>query len=251
MNYKITYSTVCNTGRVRSINQDNLWCAGQFLKEHNNALDSSISGSTCNKEVQVFAVFDGMGGEQQGETAAYIAANAFNQCVTGLQKGKTEKQLVDIFFKMNSKICEYKSEHDIGGMGTTGAVLLFKKNKVYGCNIGDSRIYRLHRKRFTRLSHDHCLELFDNGKPPLTQYLGVPKTEFVIQPHLIKARIKFRERYLICSDGLTDMVCEDDIKSVLMHAATVDECSNYLLKMALDNGGRDNITIIVCEIQKK
>ena len=101
-----------------------------------------------------------------------------------------------------------------------------------------------------RISVDHCLQISENRKAPLTQYLGVPEDEFIIQPHISITKLRNKERFIICSDGLTDMVKESDIEKVLSCECSVSDCSNTLLNMALSNGGRDNITIIVCEIQK-
>ena len=250
LRYKILYSTVCNTGKVRSINQDNFWCIGKYLEEQNNALESPLNGSIENDKLPVFAVFDGMGGEQKGETAAYLAADTFNRNYYLFKNGEFQDVFTDVFRNINTEICKYKSEHGIPNMGTTGAALAFDTKKVYYCNIGDSRIYQLKKMGLKRISVDHCLQISENRKAPLTQYLGVPEDEFIIQPHVSMTKLRNKERFIICSDGLTDMVNESDIEKVLSSECSVSDCSNTLLNMALSNGGRDNITIIVCEIQK-
>lgn len=251
MRYKLSYNINCNTGKVRSVNQDNFWIMGNYLEENNNALSEPIVGECTYYDIPAFAVFDGMGGEEKGETASYIASCTFDRYYNMLKYNRISNVLTNIFKNVNAEICKYKAENAIKNMGTTGAAVIFDKNKVYACNIGDSRIYRLKGNEFVQLSLDHCMELFGNRKPPLTQYLGIPETEFIIQPNLVIEKISYGERFLICSDGLTDMVDEGIIKSILADGTTIKECSDNLLNIAMNNGAKDNITIIICEIHKK
>ena len=78
MRYYINSIVLCERGKVRSSNQDNFWCAGRFLNSENNGLCEPIEISVNNTDLSMFAVFDGMGGENHGEIAAYLAAKAFD-----------------------------------------------------------------------------------------------------------------------------------------------------------------------------
>jgi protein phosphatase len=101
--------------------------------------------------------------------------------------------------------------------------------------------------KLTKLSVDHVHEAAPGKKAPLTQCLGVPESEFTIEPYIAKGFFLDKERYLLCSDGLTDMVSDDEICSALSKEMGVKDIAETLLNKALENGGADNITIIICE----
>ena len=87
-----------------------------------------------------------------------------------------------------------------------------------------------------------------NRKPGLTQFLGISEEEFQVEPYVRYFSPRNQEQYLMCSDGLTDMVAEDEIRKILSEKITVKEKVQNLLTLALDKGGRDNITMILCEV---
>lgn len=98
-----------------------------------------------------------------------------------------------------------------------------------------------------QLSHDHIGISAYGTKPPLLQYLGVPHSELDINPHIEKGKFNTGDIYLICSDGLTDMLEIDELKAVLEHTE-FDRIAQTLLSRALFNSGKDNISMIVCKI---
>jgi protein phosphatase len=245
--YAAEYAVMCHKGLVRAKNQDNFWCAGVFLGAVNEGLPDALTGAA--EGGSVFAVFDGMGGEQQGEMASYIAASAFGALVAGRADAAPEAFLHDACMEMNKKICEYRNENRIRQMGTTAAIVLFAEDGAYICNIGDSRVYQYGGRRLARLSVDHSAFGFKGRKPPLTQCLGIPASDFVIKPHIAKHAYKNGDRYLICSDGLTDMVPEKRIKKILSSKKGVRETVETLLQTALAAGGVDNITVVLCEVR--
>jgi protein phosphatase len=121
--------------------------------------------------------------------------------------------------------------------------------------VGDSRVYlskpllwSAHRLR--QVSLDHSQSGASAGKAPLTQYIGIPQDEFIIEPFIASLPLQNKTRWLLCTDGLTDMVPEEAIAKTLAASDDIDICANRLLKAALDAGGRDNITLIICEIGK-
>jgi len=250
MKYNIEYKTLCSKGLLRKINQDNFWCIGEFLESKNDGLTSPIIGVTDSKSTPAFAVFDGMGGEQQGEIAAYIAAECFDFVYNKGFKSDIGQFLDTVCREMNGAICKHIKEQHLSSCGTTAAILMFGKTDVYICNIGDSRIYRFSENKLTQISCDHNESDIFSRKPSLTQYLGIPETEFVIEPFITKAPYKNGDKYLICSDGLTDMVTEEEIIKTMAEAANQSDCAEELLNKALEAGGYDNITLIVCELRK-
>lgn len=251
MNYSVFYSVNCKIGRVRGKNQDNFWCAGHYLEAENDGLSVCEYGSLSASELPAFAVFDGMGGGLRGEYAAFLAAREFDRRFEKRRRFKEPEFLFQTCGRINAEICRYEKEHGISNMGTTGAVLLFSKSGVFACNVGDSRIYRFRNRELLQISVDHSRPVGTGKKPPLTQYLGLPEEEFALCPYLAKGACRYGDRFLICSDGLTDMVSEREIKTILGAQPDAVSCNVRLLQTALENGGRDNVTIIVCEIRKQ
>lgn len=84
----------------------------------------------------------------------------------------------------------------------------------------------------------------------MTQHLGMNPEEITLFPYIVDDAVMRRDKYLICSDGLTDMVPEEAIKNILNRDLSLLKCNRLLLKTALDNGGRDNITIITCKVEQ-
>ena len=251
MNYCIEYTVLCHKGLVRSKNQDNFWCIGKFLESENDGLAEPVVGTMDAKNFPAFAVFDGMGGEQQGEVAAYIAARSFDAAYKESFKNDTKQFILDACTNMNEAICAYIEEQHLRSSGSTVAILMFGKKDIYICNIGDSRIYQFSDHKLTQISHDHSEVGITDRKASLTQNLGIPKTEFMIAPYIAKGSYESRDKYLICSDGLTDMVSEDEIAKTLIENSNIVERAEALLQKALESGGNDNITIILCEIRKR
>jgi len=251
MKYYIEYTAVCDTGNIRKKNQDNYWCMGKFLESENHGLDKPIFGIAETKTLPAFAVFDGMGGEQQGEIAAHIAANSFGIAYKEKPKKNMKQFLLDTCTGMNRAICEHAREQHIRSTGSTAAILMFGKKDIYICNIGDSRIYQYSGKILTQISHDHSETGVTDRKPPLTQNLGIPPTDFVIAPYVARGGYGNGDKYLICSDGLTDMVPEEKIAEIIEENKSVLKCAEALLQKALESGGNDNITIILCELHKR
>ena len=86
------------------------------------------------------------------------------------------------------------------------------------------------------------------GKPPLTQYLGIPEESMGLEPTIVPQKAEIGTRYLICSDGITDMLSDGEIADILTREISVSETVELLVERALIKGGRDNITVILCEL---
>jgi len=274
--YFIEYAVLCDKGKIRINNQDNFWCAGDYLESENNGLDTPISGthkelttgmrpndSSKAEEIKseggkstkenrpMFAIFDGMGGESCGEMASYLAAKAFDSSYYNNSEKITEQFLYDVCEIMNSCICSYSDNNFISHMGTTAAILAFDEKDVYICNLGDSKIFRFSSRKLTQITHDHVITAPYKTKSALTQCLGIPKTEFIIEPYIAKGNFVSGDRYLICSDGLTDMLTEDEISTILSKKKNTLDCASTLVDSALSKGGVDNITVILCDVHKE
>ena len=104
--------------------------------------------------------------------------------------------------------------------------------------------------KLQQISTDHVLCGTAVGKAPLTQYLGLPEELQRLEPSVTEIEHKEGYRYLLCSDGVTDMLSDSEIEAILSQDMEIPEIVNDLLKNALQKGGRDKVTIVLCEVQK-
>lgn len=245
--YEIEYGCVNIKGGVRGTNQDNFYVRGQYRSGKDNLKDLAFFGSFKSKENALVCVYDGMGGESCGDMASLIAAGS-TKAFDG-QSGSGEQILGNLCQTLNGLICEYASMNGIKSMGSTAAVMRFSGKEICFANVGDSRIYRIDNA-ITQLSEDHTAKGFFQKKAPLTQYLGLPEDEMIIIPYLGKERYRAGTTYLLCSDGITDMLSEPEIYKIIYNAETVREASMSLVSAALKNGGIDNITAVLCHIKE-
>ena len=189
-----------------------------------------------------------MGGEECGEIASYLAAKeASNLSITN----DLISALKEFCQSANTEICAYAAENEISAMGTTAAILAFSPSGIALCNIGDSKIFRFSGCILEQISKDHIAVSAFGVKPPLSQNLGIPPTELEIDPYLAQGTYNDGDIYLICSDGLTDMVTTKEVEAILITSKDINEATKSLLETALIHGGRDNITIILCKIERK
>ena len=246
MRYEIQYFCVSHQGNCRPNNQDNFICNDMY-KPMSGAVVEPITGETDNDMPRLFGVFDGLGGEACGEVAAYIATETASQFDW---QGDIQQRLRDFCFTANDRICRYSEDNDVGTMGTTAAMLLSAPEEIYLCNIGDTKIFSFSDGVLEQISYDHVVTVAYGSKPLLSQDLGIPATELIIDPYVVKGRYNDGDTYLICSDGLTDMVGNDEIGMILKKYKP-EQALDMLLNKALENGGKDNITIIILKLKKK
>lgn len=254
MKNKITAACVCNTGKRRNNNEDNFYFNNIVLPEENDGTEHSlVFEQKLENAPLIFGVFDGMGGASDGQVAAFLSANILSEEIKKNVTLHPKKFLDKIILLMNDCVCE-EAKVRFNDMGCTAAILYFIENAVYVCNVGDSRIYRLHNEKIEQLSEDHtdaeilAKQGIKNRKPCLTQCIGISPEEMLIEPYIRKDCIESGERYLICSDGLTDMVSLEEIKKTMMTSVDVAKCTEELVTKALNAGGRDNITVIVIQV---
>lgn len=245
MGYTIHYICLSHVGNIRSMNQDNFICNGKYMDLNCKTVLFPLSGSVKSKSRPIFGVFDGMGGEECGEIASFLAAKDAARLSIGKNAVSDFSQFC---YQANHNICDYAASHDIFSMGTTAAMLAFTDQGIALCNIGDSKVFRLSEGTLEQISVDHLSKSAYGVKPPLSQNLGIPPDEMMIEPYLAQGDAQDGDMYLICSDGLTDMVSIEEISHVLT-AASIREAASLLLDKALANGGKDNITILLCKIE--
>jgi protein phosphatase len=214
--------------------------------------------------VQLYAVCDGMGGADCGEEASHRAVKElFVHRQEHAQLNDT-KNLTMFLRKISDRI---NQEADQRGQksGTTIAMMLFKAGEVLFANVGDSRIYRFRNQKLSQISLDHSKvqrmismgvltpeqAKKDPSRHVITQYLGMP-SDVKVSPYIVSEKqIQDGDLYILCSDGLTDMVENEQIEALLKEKNKPQEAAPALVKMALNHGGRDNVTVMVLRVIKK
>ncbi|HEY5142943.1 MAG TPA: Stp1/IreP family PP2C-type Ser/Thr phosphatase [Solirubrobacteraceae bacterium] len=209
----------------------------------------------------LFVIADGMGGAQAGEVASQTAAAVFDR---GLPPGagSVEERLAGAVQEANEQIHGLSvSSDELAGMGTTLTAAYVGEHDVTVVHVGDSRGYRWRDGALERLTNDHSLveELVRQGRLQpeeaedhpqrsiITRALG---PEAVVQPDSHTFPARGGDVFLLCSDGLTDMVGEAVVADVLAGADTLQEAARGLIGRANDAGGRDNITVILFRLEE-
>lgn len=255
----ISACAASNVGKRRLNNEDNFYINGQIVNSLKDA-HASISDTSCF----IGAVCDGMGGEAAGEVASQIAVKTVEDFEKHLIYENCSDSIIEKTINAaNKSICDEITKCK-KRMGTTFTLIGFNNNTVTLSNIGDSRIYRYSDGVLDQLSHDHteAQTMVDAGivtkeqsmklkeKHRLTQHLGIFPYEMIIEPYTVRLDAKNNDRYLLCSDGLTDMLTEPEIKALLDKGETLENTVDLLISSALEKGGKDNVTVLLCEISK-
>lgn len=256
MSFLLHAACNCNTGRVRSNNEDNFFFDNISLREENNGLDTPLTMKFRTNKPKLVGVFDGMGGESHGEAASFsatVGAYAAARALPADGQDLTD-YLTQACLNINQEVFNRAQSFGTTHMGATLAMLCFTDRGVYTCNLGDSRIFRLRTGLLQQISVDHTDEadLLRRGikrKPRLTQHLGIDPEEMILEPHVACSELAKGDKYLICSDGLTDMLSEYEISKILDAHRDPAACSQALVAAALENGGRDNVTVIVLNVK--
>ena len=210
-------------------------------------------------EPPLFAVADGMGGAQAGEVASRLAAESLREREHG--ELSALEQTVELIREANRRVYAYSKENaSARGMGTTMTVALVDGNKVTVGHVGDSRAYLLRDEQLTQLTQDHSLvaELVRSGRlspedaeshprrSVITRALG---TDSKVEVDVFSVQAQDHDLYLLCSDGLTSMVADDEIERILTSArADLDGATMKLIEAANHAGGEDNITVVLFEL---
>ncbi len=210
----------------------------------------------------LFIVADGMGGHAAGEIASQIAVETVYQSLQETDQDNPEKQLKQAIEQANRAVEQAANGNKAWqGMGTTLTILLLQQQQGYLAHVGDSRIYRLHNSQFEQLSDDHSLvgEQIRQGilTPEqakvstlgniLLQAIGMTPELDICQKSI---PLTAGDRFLLCSDGLTGMVTDTEIEEILKRPDKLNSLCNTLVEKAISAGGKDNITVVVLQIDQ-
>jgi PPM family protein phosphatase len=203
----------------------------------------------------VYAVADGMGGARAGEVASRIAVDALaHELETG---GNPEEQLAEVVREANRRIWEMaQSDDEHAGMGTTLTAVLVGDRDIAIGHVGDSRLYRLRDGELERLTTDHSLveEYLRAGKLSPEQAENHPQRSIItralgpepdVDVDTFTCEGRDGDVYLLCSDGLTGMVAEAEVRAIIERGESLEQTAGELVEEANRAGGRDNITVVL------
>ena len=209
------------------------------------------------KRGKLFILCDGIGGSRAGEVASELAASWTFREFYG---NSTQQDLAGIIVDVNRRLFDLSSKWEqYRGMGTTMVTALFRKGTLNICSVGDSRAYRFRERELYQITEDQSevWNLYKIGEITkdeirshprntiVTEALGTKKDLTVDTINKYKENINKGDLFLLSSDGLTDMVCESDIKRILEGNLSLGNKAKALVDMANNNGGKDNITVIL------
>lgn len=232
-----------DVGKAREINEDYFYI------------------SYPDDQIQLFILADGMGGYNGGEIASQMAVTAAkNYVMTNFDENNTNKDVLLELVKSSIRYANMivyekaKENTELTNMGTTLDVCLIYQDKAFIAHIGDSRVYRLRNEFFRRLTKDHSYVqiLIDDGELTKDEAMVHPKKNMLmkalgcepfIEPDgMVRGFLK-GDSILMCSDGLTNMITEEEIRKIIQENPA--DATKLLVQTANDLGGLDNITAII------
>lgn len=232
-----------DVGKTRTINQDYVYCSRRSVGRLPN----------------LFIVADGMGGHKAGDLASKFSVQTFVEAVKSSKQDNPISIISDAIKYTNTRLMELAATSpDYAGMGTTFVVATLIGMSVYVANIGDSRLYVL-SDGFKQITRDHSLveemvsigsldreeARFHEQKNIITRALG--GNEEVI-PDFFEVELSKGEIILMCSDGLSNMISDQGIASILSSDYNLTDRAAKLVETANENGGKDNISLILIEL---
>ncbi|HZU49145.1 MAG TPA: protein phosphatase 2C domain-containing protein [Mycobacterium sp.] len=235
MTLVLRYAARSDVGLVRSNNEDSVYAGARLL-----------------------ALADGMGGHAAGEVASQLAIAALAQLDDDEPGGDLLGKLYDAVQQGNSAIAaQVEMEPELEGMGTTLTAILFAGDRLGLVHIGDSRCYLLRDGELTQITRDDTFvqTLVDEGRISPEEAHSHPQRSLImraltgheVEPTLTMREVRAGDRYLLCSDGLSDPVSDETILEALK-IPDVSEAADRLIELALRGGGPDNVTVVVADV---
>lgn len=227
-----------------------------FFASSHKGLSRSQNEDVWAVEENLFVLADGMGGHNAGEVAAQMAVSTLVELFSSYEGGESKEEVKDFckraVVQVNQRVCEQGHAHlEWKGMGSTLSALFFIEKIVAVMHVGDSRIYRLRGGILKQLTVDHTVMNRMKGveeavlfKHVLTRAIGTHKG---VKPQIQTYPVYPQDRYLLCSDGLTNYVSDCEIEQE-MAGENLETICDHFVQTALDRGGGDNITLIVAEV---
>ncbi len=230
-------------GNKRKMNQDFFYCSNHNVGSFQN----------------LFIVADGMGGHKAGDHASRLCVESIVNSIKASKHNTPVTVLNEAVLSANEAVYNEANKNSAyEGMGTTVVACTLYEDKLYIANIGDSRLYIINDD-ISQITKDHSLveEMVKNGnitesearihpqKNIITRALGI---DLRVHADYFEIDVKRSDIVLMCTDGLTNMIEDDDIEYIVKHSNSLEKAVDALIAKANENGGNDNITVILAEI---
>jgi protein phosphatase len=214
--------------------------------------------------VGLYVVCDGMGGHVGGQVASQLAVATISEVVrseASSGEGEPDKLCTAIKAANGAVFTKAKADPSLHNMGTTVVAIRQEDDLLHLCHVGDSRIYRLRQGLLEQVTRDHSLVNLYEENPELAARFGPPNSNVIVRAVGLRSDVEVDHRviameagdmYLLCCDGLTDMVDDWMLKEMMSDAVegSLDEACEALVRAALSNGGVDNTTVILLRIHE-
>ena len=259
----INATVISHKGCVRENNEDNFFFDGDLMRDE-TVNEGAVISAKITKEFHLLAICDGMGGLQGGERASSIGVHALD-LLNMYMPANTVNRAIDVLAETACKKV-YEDSIEIGEAGregTTMALLYMADGRAHVGNVGDSRVYVLRNGKLYQLSTDHSRVYREMLAGKLTReqmrkhpnanvigaYIGMsdekkPKN----YGSYFMTGLCAGDRFLLCSDGLSDLLSHEEITKWLMESQDPKLAASRLMWRALEMGGKDNTTVIVCDV---
>ena len=267
---RIDVSALSHSGHVRLNNEDHFFVTrlGRTFETLTTSIPTGDMPARSEEVNYVMVIADGMGGHAAGEIASRMAISALVSIALDIPDWifrLDEEHAVELEQRARSRVREVgsmlfergRTDSALRGMGTTLTAARSLGRDLLITHVGDSRAYLLRNRKLLRLTRDHTYAqlLVDTGqlqpadlhksryRHVLTNALGGSTED--VQVDVDFMQLEDHDRVLLCSDGLTDLVDDDTIAAILLESAASSDACERLVQRALDNGGHDNVTVIV------
>ena len=248
-----------DVGRVRQNNEDAFVIVDLMASLPIHGMPQPIELEVGERGV-LLAVSDGMGGAQAGEVASAMALHSLRRGLSEAEHASAEAALTASVERANQNVWEAAASANRAGMGATLTVVFLHGKRAYVAEVGDSRAYVLRGTRLIQLTRDQsCVQLMlDAGtltreEAENFEYKNVIMQAIGTKPNVVVALNRFTlrrgDRLLLCSDGLSGAVTDEEIRSTIAASSTLDAACTQLIELANHRGGADNVTVILAEMR--
>lgn len=270
MGLRTEAAVCCSIGR-RKNNEDNFYVNGQYMEREQMNSGGQYKAMVAD-ELQMYAVCDGMGGAEFGEEASLKAVKALKEYQDSCTQPDNSKYLGEMIDRVSKDIDQISLDKGMesGSCGSTIALLIMRNDSFRTVHVGDSRVYRLRGGHLSRMTRDdsEVQDMVDRGeitldqawthprKNVITRHLGMPTGGTVLMPTISqRQQLKVGDRYMICSDGVSDQLHDTMITDLLSRAMPAKDAAEMIVRTALkdaDNAGlnSDNITCVVVDVKQ-
>ena len=247
---KIVLTAASRVGNVRSNNEDMILAYDKFIRS--DIYQTVLASETLDRFV--VAVADGMGGHNAGEVASELVLKNlkfyFNHLPKGMTSGQLEEAMNDWLQSIHQTVnARGRANKSMSEMGTTLVGFIYYGGRYFWLNCGDSRLYRLRNGQLQQLTTDHSL-INENGEKKHSNYItnciGAGCEDTFIDMIEFTTNFLQGDVYVLCSDGLNDMVPDEIIRKMLVEGATADT----LCEEAIHAGGFDNVSVCVLRVEE-